>query len=83
MPRAIYIDSHNAVGGVRQRMGYPAFRAAVLKAGRYSIFEATATAWRARLFDTLVKDPTIETDISCGYPWTLVRRRSVPAEGEK
>ena len=30
MPRAIYIDSHEAVEGVRQRMGYAKFRAAVL-----------------------------------------------------
>jgi len=78
MPRAIYIDSFEAVDGVRQRMGYQAFRAAVLKAGRFSVFEATETAWKARMFDTLVADPTIETDISCGYPWTIVREKQRP-----
>jgi hypothetical protein len=76
--RRIFIDSFEAVE-VRRRMPYAEFKAAVLKAGRFSVFEATDTAWRARLFDTLVKDPEIETDISCGYPWTLVRLRGEDA----
>lgn len=83
MPRAIYIDSHEAVEGVRQRMGYAKFRAAVLKAGRFSVFEATETAWRARLFTDLCNDPTIETDLSCGFPWTLVREKPVSAPSEE
>lgn len=76
MTSRVFIDSHEAVGGIRQRMGYPAFRAAVLKAGRFSVFEATETAWRARLFTDLCNDPTVETDISGGYPWTLVREKA-------
>ena len=77
----VCVDSWEAVPLTpKLRRDYAAFREAVLKAGRFSVFEATETAWRARLFTDLCNDPTIETDISCGFPWTLVRERPAPVE---
>lgn len=55
--------------------GYEGFREAVLKAGRFSVFEATENNRMASLYGRLCRDPEIETDISCGFPWTKVRRR--------
>lgn len=55
---------------------YEAVREAVLKAGRYSVFEATATQASAALFTRLDKDPTLER-FELGYPWIGVRLREV------
>jgi hypothetical protein len=53
---------------------YENLRAAVLEAGRFSVFEATGTMRDARMFTRLAKDPGIET-FKMGFPWTGVRRR--------
>lgn len=37
---------------------------------RFSVFEATANITIARTLTRLVKEGYIETDNSCGYPWT-------------
>jgi hypothetical protein len=42
------------------------------KTGRFSIFEATEKQTNAGTLTRLVRDKFIETDTSCGYPWTLV-----------
>ena len=56
---------------------YEAVKAAVLKAGRFSTFEATNSAKDARLFTRLCTDPEIET-FDLGYPWTGVRLKAKP-----
>ena len=73
----VHIDSFEAVELPKQkrRMTYAEFRAAALKAGRFSVFEATASDWSAGMFTALCRDVTVETDTSCGFPWTLVRER--------
>lgn len=37
---------------------------------RFSVFEATANMTIARMMTRLVHEGYIETDNSCGYPWT-------------
>lgn len=51
---------------------YDAFKHKVLLAGRFSVFEATETQRRAKLFDRLCRDPEIVTE-TVGFPWTLVK----------
>ncbi len=60
---------------------YEAVRAAVVKAGRYSVFEATETPANAALFTRLDKDPTLER-FELSYPWIGVRERPAPAPAE-
>jgi hypothetical protein len=62
-----------------KRRTYEAVREAVLAAGRYSVFEATASKKSAALFTRLDNDPTLER-FELGYPWIGVRRKK--AEGE-
>jgi len=83
--RGVHIDSFEAVdlpSKGRKRMTYAQFRDAVLKAGRFSCFEATDSDWSAGMFTALCRDPEIETDLSRGFPWTLVRLRHAQA-GER
>ena len=54
---------------------YADLKREVLKAGRFSVFEATDNEWAAKLFDRLCKDPEIEI-VQMGYPWTGVRLRT-------
>lgn len=57
---------------------YKNLKRVVLEAGRFSVFEATETQERARLFERLCKDPEIEIDIEeFGYPWTAVRKKGI------
>ena len=78
MSRAIHVCSFSAVDLPRgEALTYESLRDAVLRAGRFSAFEASANQRVADLFTRLCADPEIETDItSVGYPWTLVRRRT-------
>ena len=55
---------------------YLEFRRAIMRVGRFSVFEATATQQSARMFDRLCKDPAVKT-IDAGFPWTIVRWRRV------
>jgi hypothetical protein len=69
-------DSADHVKG--RKRTYAAVKAAVLAAGRFSVFEATATARDAQLFTELGRDPEIETlhdEQGFNYPWVGVRRR--------
>lgn len=59
---------------ITAKTAYAKFKEEILKAGRFSVFEATDNARSARMFTTLCKDPEIETEIA-GFPWTLVRRK--------
>ncbi|KKK94690.1 hypothetical protein LCGC14_2680300, partial [marine sediment metagenome] len=42
-------------------------------AGRFSSFEASDTPWKARMYNRLAKDPTIEL-VKEGFPWTRVEK---------
>jgi predicted kinase len=53
---------------------YLEFRRAIMKVGRFSVFEATTTQQSARMFDRLCKDPAVKT-VDVGFPWTAVRWR--------
>lgn len=77
----VHICSFQAGPDVEQRVGkrwrritYDALKAAVVKAGRFSVFEATATQYAAGLYTALCADPTIET-WDMGFPWTGVRAK--------
>ena len=41
--------------------------------GRFSVFEATANQTIATTMTKLSRGDLIETDNSCGYPWTTVK----------
>ena len=59
---------------------YAAVKAAVLEAGRFSVFEATASRQKAEMFDRLERDPEIETFRNPpGFPWIGVRKRKPPS----
>jgi hypothetical protein len=58
---------------------YAALKATVLAAGRFSVFEATASTRAAHMFARLCEDSDLEIDIDMGLPWTGVRRRACPA----
>ena len=60
-----------------RRRTYAAIKARVLDAGRFSIFEATASARDARLFTLLHRDPELVC-VARGYPWIYVTRTEVP-----
>lgn len=40
---------------------------------RFSVFEVTDNMGIARTMTRIVQDGYIETDISCGYPWTAYK----------
>ena len=62
---------------VTRRTRYEDFREAVLRAGRFSVFEATEAPRAARLYDRLCADPEVEVVLQ-GFPWTGVRKRETP-----
>jgi hypothetical protein len=57
------------------RRPYSAFRAAVLKSGRFSVFQATESMTLAKLFERLERDPTVTTTRE-GFPWIRVEERT-------
>lgn len=73
-PYAVHICSFESVPDVTRKTTYEELRAAVLKAGRFSVFEATATPRAAALFTRLCRDSTIETTPK-QFPWTEVREK--------
>jgi hypothetical protein len=58
-----------------RNLTYENIKAAVLEAGRFSVFEATYTSRRAALFMQLERDPEIEV-VQLQFPWMGVKRRS-------
>jgi hypothetical protein len=60
---------------VGKRRTYEAVKAAVLEAGRFSIFEATKNQANAAMFTQLTRDPEVETDNTRGYPWIYVKAK--------
>ena len=68
----VHIDSFQSVDSPTLRTPYEEFRAKVLEAGRFSVFEATANRTAASMFTRLCGDPTVKTEL-LGYPWTGVK----------
>jgi hypothetical protein len=90
MKGRVFIDRFDSADHLTgKKRTYESVKAAVLKAGRFSVFEATSSAKNARLFTQLCNDPELVTDNSIGYPWTAVRLKeqpplpSAPASAEK
>jgi len=79
-PSAVFLDSFDS--GTMELRGkaltYEAVKACVLAAGRFSVFEATASSQRARLFTRLQQDPEL-VSVKLGFPWIGVRRRETEA----
>jgi predicted kinase len=74
----IHVDSFTSLNDLKPNdwRDYEKVKAAALAAGRFSVFEATQSDTAARQMTTLCRDPDVEIDNTCGYPWTLVRKRS-------
>lgn len=73
------VCSFQSAPDVTRRTTYAELRAAVLAAGRFSVFEATASARAARLYDQLIADPTVKK-FRRGFPWIGVRERNLPVD---
>lgn len=69
---AVYVDSFQSVDTVNRKTRYKDLKVAVLKAGRFSVFEATVNPLAAGMFDRLCQDPEVEIAI-LGFPWTAVK----------
>jgi hypothetical protein len=77
--RQVHICRFDSAEHLRGRArSYESVKAAVLEAGRFSIFEATSSPKNAMLFTQLMRDPEIE-HVEMGYPWQGVKRRQVRA----
>ena len=68
----VHVCSFQSVDTPTRKTRYEDFRAKVLKAGRFSVFEATANQTAAAAFTRLCKDPSVKTE-TLGFPWTAVR----------
>lgn len=79
--KRIYIDSFQAAPTVTRNTTYADLKRDVLAAGRFSVFEATENNFAASLYTRLCEDPEIETDKSCGFPWTSVRLKEAGRNG--
>ena len=78
MTSRVIIDRFDSAAHIiGRKRTYEAVKAAVLAAGRFSVFEATANMKSAKLFTRLCADPDIET-FHLGFPWTGVRLRAHP-----
>lgn len=67
---SVHICSFQSADWVTRKTRYEDLRAAVLKAGRYSVFEATHNQWSAAMFMRLDRDPTLRIDREAhGFPW--------------
>lgn len=74
---AIRICSFSVTDDLKGKsLTYENVKACVLKAGRFSAFEASATRKHGAIFTRLCRDPELVIDNeSCDYPWTLVTRK--------
>ena len=72
--RRLHLDRFDSAEHLRGKTRtYKAVKEAVVAAGRFSIFEATATAADARLFTRLSRDPGLVVTRDDGYPWITVK----------
>ena len=74
MSQNVHICSFQGVDTPTRKTLYEDFRAAVLRAGRFSVFEATANDTAAAMFTRLCRDPGVVTE-PVGFPWTKVRAK--------
>jgi hypothetical protein len=78
MAYGMFLDSFE--GGTMDLRGnaltYEAVKARVLASGRFSVFEATASSLRARLFTRLERDPELER-VQLEFPWIGIRRKDL------
>lgn len=56
---------------------YAVLKATVLKAGKFSVFEATSSMRAAHMFTRLCEDPELEV-VQLPFPWTGIKERSKP-----
>ena len=56
---------------------YALVKATVLKAGKFSVFEATSSMRAAHMFTRLCEDPELEV-VAMSFPWTGIKERSIP-----
>ena len=59
---------------ITRRTKYDDVKAAVVKAGRYSVFEATANEFAAAIFTCIDRDPELITK-RIAYPWIGVAEK--------
>ena len=80
MSKGIFLDSFE--GGTMELRGkaltYETVKARVLESGRFSVFEATASAERGRMFTRLERDPDV-VRVQLGFPWIGIRRKDPEA----
>ena len=70
----VHICSFQAGDTVTRKTKYEDLKAQILKAGRFSVFEASNSPRSAGMFDRLCSDPEIVTS-ELGFPWTSVKLR--------
>ena len=70
----IYVCNFDSTFDLRN-LTYAKLKRRVLQVGRFSVFEATATQARARLFERLKRDPKLEIT-PLGFPWYKVSRKT-------
>ena len=76
--RAVHIDRFDSASHLTGRKRtYETVKAAVVEAGRYSVFEATDSNANAALFMRLDRDPELER-FDLPYPWIGIRRKGAP-----
>ena len=76
MVRSVHVCTFSALDDVKRSTTYESLKAAALRAGRFSVFEATANDHAAALFSQLERDPTVATDrTKFGYPWIAVTKK--------
>lgn len=78
----VRICSFESVGDIPPRTSYKRFKAKVLRAGRYSVFEATANPRTAKLYDRLYHDPDIVLENQT-FPWTTVTKKDTGESSPK
>lgn len=75
MTYRLHIDCFTSLDQLskKDRRDYHKVKAAVLAAGRFSVFDADKDT--GKLLTALCKDQTLIVDNSCDYPWVLVRQK--------
>jgi hypothetical protein len=72
--KTLHVCSFEALPDLGNVKTYRQLKALALKAGRFSVFEATQNQRIAGLFDKLVRDPEVVIE-NVGFPWSTVRRK--------
>jgi hypothetical protein len=79
----VHIDSFQSGDTVTRKTRYEDLRAQIVRAGKFSVFEATANNISAGMFTRLCRDPELVIDHeNYSYPWTGVRLKAEALKGE-